>query len=723
MIKKKHLLLLILVFTVLKISASPHPTINTSSSLNQYIGKQTEILIDEADTLTYWGARNATQFKPSNELVPNLGTQQGAIWFRFTIANDQPKDQFILNIENAFLENVVLFQETQEGSYQIDSVSKAQPFWSRQLAISNPAFFINIPNGSVRHFYLKATTPTQFIVPIKLDSAESTMVYELRKNTLRGVYYGVLLGILFYNLFIFYSTKDKSYLYFIFYILSVGLVQLNITGLGFKYLWFNSPFFENISLYIFPTLTAISSIGFTRYFLFIKDYVPRLNKLLSVVSLLYIILTLNAFFGNKTISYNFLNILGLPLAIMLIWAGIYIWVKHKYRPAFVFLIAWVLFLLSVIIFVLKDVGILPYNLLTISILQLGSASTIILLSIAVADKINLYKMQKESFQQQSIAAAEEKERLVREQNVILEANVLARTKELQESNATLEKTLKDLREAETHLVESEKMASLGQLTAGIAHEINNPINFVTSNVNPLKRDINTIKDILAKVEAIGLQEGSSEEKLAKIKQLKEEEDYDYILSEIDFLIKGINEGAVRTSEIVKGLRLFSRLDEEGVKPANINEGLDATLTLVNNQLNGTITVEKNYAPDAVIECYPGKLNQVFLNTITNAIHAIHERWKEAPNGIITLSTQKTNEHLIVSIKDNGVGMTEEVKKRLFEPFFTTKQVGLGTGLGLSISWKTIMKHQGKIDIESTFGVGTEFIFTLPVKAPPPETNV
>lgn len=144
---------------------------------------------------------------------------------------------------------------------------------------------------------------------------------------------------------------------------------------------------------------------------------------------------------------------------------------------------------------------------------------------------------------------------------------------------------------------------------------------------------------------------------------------------------------------------------------------------MNNQLNGTITVEKNYAPDAVIECYPGKLNQVFLNTITNAIHAIHERWKEAPNGIITLSTQKTNEHLIVSIKDNGVGMTEEVKKRLFEPFFTTKQVGLGTGLGLSISWKTIMKHQGKIDIESTFGVGTEFIFTLPVKAPPPETNV
>lgn len=723
MIKKKHLLLFILVFTVLKVSASPHPTISTSSSLNQYIGKQTEILIDEADTLTYWGARNATQFKPSNELVPNLGTQQGAIWFRFTIANDQPKDRFVLNIENAFLENVVLFQETQDGNYQIDSVSKTQPFWSRQLAISNPAFFINIPNGSVSHFYLKATTPTQFIVPIKLDSDESTMVYELRKNTLRGVYYGILLGILFYNLFIFYSTKDKSYLYFIFYIISVGLVQLNITGLGFKYLWFNSPFFESISLYIFPTLTAISSIGFTRYFLFIKDYVPRLNKLLSVVNLLYIILTLNAFFGNKTISYNFLNILGLPLSIMLIWAGIYIWVKHKYRPAFVFLIAWVLFLLSVIIFVLKDVGILPYNLLTISILQLGSASTIILLSIAVADKINLYKMQKESFQQQSIAAAEEKERLVREQNVILESNVLARTKELQESNTALEKTLKDLREAETHLVESEKMASLGQLTAGIAHEINNPINFVTSNVNPLKRDINTIKDILAKVEAIGLQEGSSEEKLTKIKQLKEEEDYDYILSEIDFLIKGINEGAMRTSEIVKGLRLFSRLDEEGVKPANINEGIDATLTLVNNQLNGTIVVEKNYTSDAVIECYPGKLNQVFLNTITNAIHAIHERWKETPDGVITITTQKVNDHLIVSIKDNGIGMTDEVQKRLFEPFFTTKQVGLGTGLGLSISWKTIMKHQGKIDINSTFGVGTEFIFTLPVKAPPPETNI
>lgn len=717
MTRKQLLNFLVVLLYSFNAKALSTDTIFTKDKFNAYIGLQSEVLIDDSDTMTLQDVINSPLLQKSTTLVSNLGAGFGTAWIQFVIHNNIPEQDYILNIENSFLQNVTLYNVSSNGQliYK-DSVSKDLPFWERKSKVSNPFFQINIPPGTSKKYLLKIKSPTQLIVPIRLGTMEGALFYELMKAILRGIYFGVVLGIMFYNLFIYYSTKDKSYLYFIFYMVSVGLVQLSITGYGFKYIWPFAPNFEKLSLFIFPTLTTISSIGFTRYFLYVKDYLPRFNKVLSGINLLYILLTLNAFWGNQVISYNLLNILGLPLALMLIGAGVYIWTKHRYRPALVFLIAWALFLVSVIVFVLKDVGVLPYNLITISSLQLGSGATIILLSIAVADKINLYKMQKENFQRQAIDTAKENERILKEQNVVLETNVKERTKELQSSNLHLEKTLKELKETELYLVESEKMASLGQLTAGIAHEINNPINFVTSNVNPLRRDIEVIKDIVVKIEMIGLQESSNEEKLALIKGLKEEEEYDYIIKEIEFLLKGIQEGASRTSEIVKGLRLFSRLDEDSIKLVNINEGLDATLTIINNLLQDKITVTRHFDENALIECYPGKLNQVFLNTLTNAVHAIQERWKQEPKGSITIETKRTEDKFIVTFKDNGIGMTEETKKKLFEPFFTTKQVGVGTGLGLSISWNTIMKHNGDIQVDTQYGEGTSFSYILPIHA-------
>jgi len=191
-------------------------------------------------------------------------------------------------------------------------------------------------------------------------------------------------------------------------------------------------------------------------------------------------------------------------------------------------------------------------------------------------------------------------------------------------------------------------------------------------------------------------------------------DFDYLKQEIDFLIKGIADGASRTAEIVKGLRVFSRLDEDDLKKADINEGLDSTLVIVNHLLNNTIQVEKNYAGIPLVECFPGKLNQVFLNIMSNAIHAINKRWGEEANGKLTLGTWSDEDHVYVSIKDNGTGMDDDTKKKIFEPFFTTKEVGEGTGLGMSIAYNTIRKHHGAIQINSALGEGTEFVLSLPI---------
>ncbi|MFM2225123.1 MAG: hypothetical protein RJA07_1325 [Bacteroidota bacterium] len=266
-------------------------------------------------------------------------------------------------------------------------------------------------------------------------------------------------------------------------------------------------------------------------------------------------------------------------------------------------------------------------------------------------------------------------------------------KELNETHLKLKNT-------QEQLVQSEKMAGLGQLTAGVAHEINNPINFVSSSIGSLKRDVDDLKLLLK----------TYQDKPNEADALAKQLDIDYTVKEIDELMLGITEGANRTSEIVKGLRNFSRTDEAEKKNANINECLDSTIMILQTKLKDkNIDLKKQFAQLPDIACYPGQLNQVFMNIISNAADAI-----DGNNGEINIATKKENNNIIVSIKDNGKGMTDEVKKKIFDPFFTTKDVGSGTGLGLSIAYGIMEKHNAKIEVQSEVGKGSDFLITLPI---------
>lgn len=278
---------------------------------------------------------------------------------------------------------------------------------------------------------------------------------------------------------------------------------------------------------------------------------------------------------------------------------------------------------------------------------------------------------------------------------------------LASSNDALNATLENLKAAHEQLVQSEKMASLGQLTAGIAHEINNPINFVSANIQPLKDDIADVLSIVALYEKVAIKKGIENE-FSEVEEFKKKTQIDQTLKEIDNLLKGIEEGAMRTSEIVKGLRNFSRLDQKVLLKANMNESLGSTLTLLHSSYKNRIEVEKQFGDIPEIDCYPGQVNQVFMNILSNAIQAIPEK------GTIIIKTWQENEDVRISIKDNGSGMPEKVRKKIFDPFFTTKDVGKGTGLGLSISYGIIQKHNGEIEVFSTPGEGTEFIIRMPI---------
>ena len=286
-------------------------------------------------------------------------------------------------------------------------------------------------------------------------------------------------------------------------------------------------------------------------------------------------------------------------------------------------------------------------------------------------------------------------------------------RELKQNNRELKKALNQLKQAQTQLVHAEKMVGLGELSAGIAHEINTPVGYVMSNVRTLARYTANIKELFAAYEEFAAQEHSpasatSREKLA---EMRTRFDLDFMLEDLDALVRESNEGMARITEIVQGLQNFARTDEAELKEADINEGLESTLRIVWNDLKYKCEVERDLGELPPLVCYAGQLNQVFLNLLKNAGQAIESQ------GTIRLSSHATPTHIIVQVADSGSGIAPEHIPKLFDPFFTTKEVGKGTGLGLAISHGIIEKHGGEISVESEIGKGTVFTISLPIERP------
>jgi len=280
----------------------------------------------------------------------------------------------------------------------------------------------------------------------------------------------------------------------------------------------------------------------------------------------------------------------------------------------------------------------------------------------------------------------------------------------------LQHTLHELQQTQAQLIQSEKMSSLGQLLAGIAHEINNPVNFISGNISHAQQYID---DLLHLVQIYR----NNCNYIPEIQTLTEEIDLDFLMEDLPKLISSMSLGIKRVREIVLSLRNFSRSEQAQMTVTDIHEGIDSTLLILNNRLKTNrgkfeIEVVKNYDALPLVECYPSQLNQVFMNIIANAIDALDGQEKE---GMITISTSLENgkafvnyPHAVIKIQDNGTGMTQAVRDRLFEPFFTTKPIGKGTGLGMPICRKIIEKHNGKIECLSEPGKGTTFCIQIPI---------
>jgi len=284
--------------------------------------------------------------------------------------------------------------------------------------------------------------------------------------------------------------------------------------------------------------------------------------------------------------------------------------------------------------------------------------------------------------------------------------------ELELNYERIKQTNSRLEEAQNQLLQSEKMASIGQLAAGVAHEINNPIGFVSSNLGSLRGYIEPLFGLMALLKRLPAS-ALPDELTAELARVDAAVDLDFVQEDLPQLLNESEEGLSRVKKIVQDLKDFSRVDHADWQDADLNAGLNSTLNVVMNEVKYKAEVRKNYGSLPPVRCIAAQLNQVFMNLIVNAAHAIPER------GTITLSTRAEGDWVCIEVADTGTGMTEEVKRRIFEPFYTTKPVGKGTGLGLSLSFSIVQKHGGRIEVDSEPGNGTRFRVWIPVRADAP----
>lgn len=280
------------------------------------------------------------------------------------------------------------------------------------------------------------------------------------------------------------------------------------------------------------------------------------------------------------------------------------------------------------------------------------------------------------------------------------------SKKLIKEKKAQQELIEKLEETKNQLLQSEKMASIGQLAAGVAHEINNPVGFIKSNFSSLKHYATELNEVIKKYEGL-----LADKQADKINEITDEHDLEFVTEDINNLLTESFDGISRIEEIVKSLKHFSHADTNQWEEADINQGIESTLKIVGHELKYIAELEKHYGELPLVQCLPMQVNQVFMNLLVNAAQAMDDK----KNGKISITTQAQDDYITVKISDNGKGIEEKDIIKIFDPFFTTKPVGKGTGLGLSLSYNIIHEHNGDIKVESQPDKGTTFIIKLPIQ--------
>ncbi len=694
-------------------AAQTQPVVITDSQKVIYIARYSSFFEDPEGKLSINDVlkkESAGEFKKITKNVINFGITGSAFWIKSEIEN-RINGELILEPRNPTLTDIQLFQIDSLGRITKHHSGNWQSFKQRQTKDIDFQFHLNIPNHSSGKFFLRVQNFRGTHFPLLAGTKDAFFNKSNTRRLIDGIYYGIMIIMLLFNLFIFFSTRDISYIYYVLYILTIAFWNATITGYGFKYIWPDAPQLNQYAD-ITACLLGVSSILFATNFLNTRRNTPKFHKLFIALLISFIILTGIILSGSFLISAYILDVLAISVIACFFIAAIII-LRKGYTPAKFFLIAWTFLMLGAVTYILKDLTILPYNTITANTMQIGSALEALLLSLALANRINIYKKEKEVANEKAFRSLEENDKLIKQQNVLLEKKVAERTQELKQANRELLTAIQNLKETQTQLVLTEKIASLGQLTAGIAHEIQNPLNFVT-NFSEVSVDmVNELKE-------------TSLNKLPESDKLEAEQ----LTANLSENLQKIIHHGKRADAIVKNMLQHSRIVRGEKEFTDINNLTEEYLHL---SYNGIRAKDKNFNAEIItnfgdgipmLNIVPQDIGRVLLNLFNNAFYSVCEKNKKAQKEqihdgksytpTITVNTNKTDNTIQILIHDNGMGIPQKAVDKIFQPFFTTKPAGEGTGLGLSLSYDIITKvHDGTLEVKSKEYEYAEFIISIP----------
>jgi two-component system NtrC family sensor kinase len=652
---------------------------------------------------------------PYDREVPSLPNQEGWHWLTVTIPASNP-ELHMMEVSSSSIDSMVVWMMCGDRVLHQTTAHGSSRHWPRGKGFGNfPAFDLpEEPCDDLRAIVgMKSGRGTP--IPIRVHERSLLEVWQIRRDSFFMFYLGIMVVMLLYNAFLFFTLEDRTYLLYILFLVGVAGSQFALNGYSWmlglnSHTWLGSRFVHFVGMY-----SGITTFLFIQRFLDLKRLAPGYYKTLNIILLCYVPAMVFLLWGKLNVAFDLINMPAM-FSVLVLPAARHT-MKRGHKSARFLLVAFSVFLVAVTVFALREfIPAIPHNWFTDFLMPIGSIVEVVLLSLALGDRINQFKRESEEAREEQLRISRLNEQIMQEQNAALEQRVQERTERLQEQNNTLESTLAELRMAQNQLVQSEKLASIGQLTAGIAHELNNPINFVSSSAQSLRRDFEDVASILQEVERLDSEGEQLDEAVRELHALVKRLDLEFTMKEIEELLTGIEDGAIRTSEIVKGLRIFSRMDGDAITRADINELLESTLVILRSSLKEEVQLHVDLAPNLeTIECQPGKLNQVFMNLITNAAQATKDQ--EPQDRQVRVRTRMVlegdNSWVQVAITDNGTGMSKEVLDHIFDPFYTTKDVGEGTGLGLSIVKGILDDHHAVLHIDTQPGEGSTFLISFP----------
>ncbi|MBF0274956.1 MAG: hypothetical protein HQK84_06970 [Nitrospinae bacterium] len=659
------------------------PTSNQSINLAPY----SKIYRDASEKMTIVdiSSLEEKEFTELNDSI-KVGYTADAVWLKIVLKNSQETAlRSYFDLPTPWLDNVETYLITSSGiQYELTGMSisyDARPVNSPYIILP-----ITLPPKEEVTLFVRITSHGAIVgVPYLREHKESLNQIGYM-NIFNGIMIGTLLLMALYNLFIYFSLRDANYLKYVLYLFLVFVFCGDWYGFNLQFLYKENPDFANIMVAATPSGAMLTGFIFSQGFLRTDEFFPRIDIALKVGIILSLIALITSFLPIPlVITTNFASLIAFYYSIIILVAAVLSW-RDKIPAAGYFLVAWSFSLFGSFSAAAITIGLVDNTYLSHLFFGIGTVLEMVLLSFALANRINELQLQKQKVE------SDLKEALLG-QNIKLEAMVNKRTEELQSAKEELEKTLEELRLSQKHLVESEKMASLGSLVAGVAHEINTPIGIGVTGASLLNEE--TVK--IWNDEKQGLLKKSSFERyVEKTLQLS------------NMILKNLK----RTATLINTFKQVSTDQQSFHKRRfKIVQYINEVILTLSSEINKrSVSVTVNSREDFLVDSYPGAFAQIITNLLTNSlIHGFDKNDK----GNITIDISKNNEALILVFADDGKGIASEDRAKIFEPFFTTKRNQGGTGLGLHIVYNLVVqKLAGTITCESEIGKGATFFIKV-----------